>query len=201
MSVIRSLFFLLIFSSLIETLKAQIPDYNQYIDTMNVWIEENSFGSVLHLKRSATSFGEVNPKPYHLVFNFNYSYIKDQFPVFMQSIEKAGYLDSLLIDHQIGANGEKKRLYLGIDVPFELQSALISALLQKIGIVDEVVLLKKGRFDGDTREIIIGGGFCPYAEQQRYLRRFNNIRQLAQAKNKAELLNLFEKLNEGYSKY
>lgn len=54
MSVIRSLFFLLIFSSLIETLKAQIPDYNQYIDTMNVWIEENSFGSVLHLKRSAT---------------------------------------------------------------------------------------------------------------------------------------------------
>ena len=176
-------------------------NYSKYIDTVNVWIEDASFGPILHLKRSAKSFGEVNPKPYHLVFNFRYNYIKNQFPIFMQSIDAAGYLDSLLIDTQIKVNSEIKRLYLGIEVPFDLQIAVIKALIEKIGIVDEVVLLKKGYQSGETREIVIGGGVCPYADQQRYLRRFSNIRQLAQARNKEELLNLFEKLNEGYSKY
>lgn len=193
------LFFL---SSIVLPIQAQSnKDYYKYIDTVNAWIEHSSFGPVIHLKRTATSFGEINPKPYHLVFNFRYAYIKEQFPVFVQSLEKSGYLDSLLIDTQIRGNGEKKILYLGIDVPFEVQSAIIVALLDKIGIVDEVVLLRKGQMAGDTREVVVGGSWCPHMEQQRYLRRFNTIRQLVQAKNKAELINLFETLNEGYSRH
>lgn len=176
-------------------------DYYKYLDTINTWTEYKSFGPVLHLKRSATSFGEFHPKPYHLVFNFNYDYIKEQLPVFIQEIEKTGFLDSLLVDNRTPGRAYKKILYLGVDVPFEIQMAVIRALLTKIGIVDEVVLLKKGGQLGETREIIIGGGGCSFVQQQCYLRRFSNIRLLALAKSKMELLQFFENLNEGYSQY
>jgi len=186
---------------LVIQLPAQSKNYFKYIDTVNVRTERTAWGPVQHLKIGPKSFGEINPKPYHLVFNFRYDYIKNQFPIFMQSIDVAGYLDSVLIDHEIDVNGPVKKLYLGIDVPFALQSAIIKALLDKIGIVDEVVLLKKGDFSNETREIVIGGGNCPYSSQQLYLRSFSNIRQLAQAQNKEEFFHIFEQLNEGYSKH
>lgn len=187
--------------SIVVCLSAQSKkDYYKYLDTVNAGIDYKSFGSVPLLKRSARSFGEFQPKPYHLVFNFNYDYIKDQFPVFIKEIESTIFIDSLLIDNRI-RKYYKNILYLGVDVPFELQIAVIRALLTKIGIVDEVVLLRKEEQIGQTREIIIGGGGYSFVQEQCYLRKFKNIRLLALAKNKVELIQLFENLNEGYSQY
>lgn len=193
---------LTIISCVVLQMQAQThKNYAKYLDTVNARTEYSSAGPIFHLKRSAKSFGDIKPKPYHLVFNFNYDYIKAQFPVFMQEIERTAYLDSLVIDNQVRGSAYKKILYLGVDVPFAIQIAVIKALLKKIGIMDEVALLKKGGQNGETREVMVGVGGCSYVREQLYLRKFSNIRQLALAKNKAELIQIFETLNEGYSEY
>lgn len=119
----------------------------------------------------------------------------------MKEVENTNYLDSLLVDAQNPQDTYAKILYLGVDVPFEIQIAIIRGLLMKIGIVDEVILLKKGRQIGQSREIIIGAGRQFGVQSCCYIRKFKSIRLLAVAKNKEELLRLFEDLNEGYSQY
>ncbi len=179
-------------------------DYLRYIDSVNIVFEPHpGVGQVKKLSyKPGVGFGDFHPKPYHIAFNFNSKDIKDFYWLCMEEFDKAGMIDSLLIDTTIACSGEKTRLYLPQKLPFKLQSAILKAMAKQVSAVDEIVLADKIRNGNFSRRVLIGGGdLNSYYSDENYIRKFSSIKAIAKAQSQEELLQLFKELDDKKPNY
>jgi hypothetical protein len=120
----------------------------------------------------------------------------------MEEFDKAGMIDSLLIDTTIACSGEKARLYLPQKLPFKLQSAILKAMAKQVSAVNEIVLADKIRNGDFSRRVLIGGGdLNSYYSDENYVRKFSSIKAIAKAQSQEELLQLFKELDDKKPNY